>query len=233
MISASPAGDKRRPMGVMVKICGISSPDAGDAALRAGADFLGFVFFPRSPRRVTPDAARALRVRLGEGMRAVAVFADADDADIDAAMSALRPAALQLHGRETPSRVADLRSRCGVPVIRGLPVAEAADLAAAAAFAGVADYFLFDAKPASDAPRPGGHGAAFDWRILKDRDIGRPYFLAGGLTPENVGRAIAISGAPGVDVSSGVEDSPGIKNPERVTAFVRAVRAAGFSEAAT
>ena len=210
-----------------VKICGLKTPDAVAAAVEGGADYLGFVFFDRSPRNVTPADARPLVAMATGGIVAVGVFVDPDDALLAAAVETAGIGAIQLHGRETPERVDAVKARFGLPVIKALPVAGAADLAAAARFA-AADRLLFDAKPPAGADRPGGHGLAYDWAILKDAHIAPaagPWFLSGGLTPETVAQAVRASGAGAVDVSSGVEDAPGVKSVARIEAFARAARA--------
>lgn len=207
-----------------VKICGVNSPMALDAALSAGADMLGFVFFPASPRALSPaDAAALGALGTGEAER-VGLFVDADDTAIAAVLAALPLDVLQLHGKETPERCAAIRGRFGRPVMKALGIASIADLDALAAYAPAVDRFLLDAKPPADAERPGGNAAAFDWRLVSGRALPRPWLLAGGLTPDNVARAIAESGAPGVDVSSGVEQAPGVKDPALVRAFVAAAK---------
>lgn len=218
-------------MSILVKICGINSTDAADAAARAGADYGGLVFFRRSPRFVEPDAARALAMRLRGRLRLVALFADPRDEEIASAVALVKPDYLQLHGSEEPQRVAELRAKFGIPVIKGMAIAEAGDLSVARDYEKVADMFLFDAKAPENATRPGGHGAAFDWQILRGRKFARPWLLAGGLTLENVARAIRAAEAPGVDVSSGVETEPGVKSPEMIAEFVSHARAAAISEA--
>jgi phosphoribosylanthranilate isomerase len=220
-------------MSIQVKICGITNPEAADAAIHAGADFAGLVFFPKSPRRLMPEQATALAARLRGRCRIVALVADANDAEIETAVSAARPDFLQLHGRETPDRVAIIRSRFGIPVIKSVAIADANDLAPASAYERVADMLLFDAKAPANAQRPGGHGAAFDWQLLRGRSFLRPWLLAGGLTPENVARAVRASDAPGVDVSSGVETAPGVKSPPRIRDFIAAARNAQFAGAGT
>ena len=224
------AGDKRRLMSIQVKICGVNSVEAADAAARAGADFAGLVFFPKSPRHVSLDQAYALAHRLRGGPRVVALFVDADDATITGAVEAASPDILQLHGKETPARVGAIAARFGRPVIKVFHVAEASDLAHARAYEDAADYLMFDARAPDTATRPGGHGVAFDWRILSAMSFRRPWLLAGGLTAENVARAIRVSGAVMVDTSSGVEDAPGKKNPDKIAAFVRAARDAPYTE---
>ena len=217
-------------MSISVKICGINSVEAADAAARAGADFAGLVFFPRSPRHVSTEQARVLAGRLKGGPRLVALLVDAGDAMIEEAIAAANPDFLQLHGSETPTRVGQIAARFGKPVIKALQVADSADVARAHAYEEMAEYLMFDAKAPESATRPGGHGAAFDWKILSGASFKRPWFLAGGLTPDNVGRALRISGARFADTSSGVEDAPGRKSPEKIAAFVRAARTAPHTE---
>lgn len=211
-------------MSVAIKICGLNDPAA--IASAASADFAGFIFYPRSPRHVEPPRARELAAALPARVKKVAVIVDADDAAIAAIVDALSPDLLQLHGRETPARTRDIRARFGVGVVKALAVSEAADLDAAPDFAAVVDWYLFDAKP----PRrpdalPGGNAVRFDWRLLHGRRFARPWLLSGGLDAGNVAEAIATSGATAVDVSSGVESSPGRKDPARIAAFLRAARA--------
>jgi phosphoribosylanthranilate isomerase len=219
-------------MSVQVKICGVNSLEAADAVGRAGADFAGFVFFPKSPRHLRPDQARALAARLKGGPRIVALFVDADDATIAEAVAAASPDLVQLHGNETPARAAEIAARFGRPIIKALQVAEPEDLARAYAYETAVEYFMFDAKAPEAATRPGGHGIAFDWQILSSSSFRRPWFLAGGLNADNVGRAVRASGAQLVDCSSGVEDAPGVKSPEKIGHFVKAARNAPYTEAA-
>jgi phosphoribosylanthranilate isomerase len=209
-----------------VKICGLSTPEAVTAALAGGADFVGFMFFDASPRRVTPQDAAALAEPARGKARIVAVTVDADDALLDRLRATVRPDLIQAHGRESPERVRQIRDRAGVPVIKALAVAEAADLDRSADFEGVAEHLLFDAKPPPGATRPGGLGAGFDWDLLAGRRFARPWFLAGGLDPWNVADALARSGAPMVDVSSGVERGAGLKDPALIGAFLQAARRA-------
>ena len=210
-----------------VKICGLKTPEAVAAAIDGGADYLGFVFFDRSPRNVAPADARPLVAMAPAGIVPVGVFVDPDDALLAAAVETAGIGAIQLHGGETPERVDAVKARFDLPVIKALPVATTADLAQARQFAAAA-RLLFDARPPAGADRPGGHGTAYDWAILKGVDIGsaRPWFLSGGLTPETVADAVRVSGARAVDVSSGVEDAPGVKNVSRIKAFLSAARAA-------
>jgi phosphoribosylanthranilate isomerase len=219
-------------MATLVKICGINSAEAADAAARAGADFAGLVFHPKSPRHVMPDAARSLSQRLRGRLRLVALLVDPRDEDIAHAMTHAVPDFLQLHGNESPARVSEVRHAFGIPVIKAIPISDAGDFADLAAYEEAADMILFDAKPPANADRTGGHGAAFDWQLLRTRTISRPWFLAGGLNAENVGRAIASANAPGVDVSSGVETAPGIKSPDMIQSFVTSARNAQYSGAA-
>ncbi|MES2294656.1 MAG: phosphoribosylanthranilate isomerase [Pseudomonadota bacterium] len=211
-------------MPVQVKICGINSAAAADAALRAGADFGGLVFFAKSPRHLSLEQGALLAERMRGRLRLAALVVDESDEQLAAITARVKPDFFQLHGKETPARAADIRARFGISIIKALPAAEPADLSKASAYDNVAEIFLFDAMPAADAARPGGHGTAFDWRILQGRNFARPWFLAGGLTPENVARAIAVSGAKMVDVSSGVESAPGVKNETRIAAFVAAAK---------
>ena len=208
-----------------IKICGLSDEEGVDAALDAGADFVGFNFFPPSPRYVALDGAVRLAARARGRARVVAVVVDADDALLSAIATALRPDFLQLHGSETPQRVAAVRFLAGVPVVKALGISDRADLAAIDRYE--ADRFLLDAKPPRDASRPGGNATAFDWTLLDGFSCRRPWLLAGGLSAENVAAALAATGALGVDVSSGVESAPGRKDPALIHAFVRAVRAVG------
>ncbi|HWE99626.1 MAG TPA: phosphoribosylanthranilate isomerase [Caulobacteraceae bacterium] len=213
-------------MSLAAKICGLSTREAVDAALDGGAAFLGFMFFAASPRNVSPQAAARLAAPARGRSAVVAVTVDPDDTLIETLRAALAPDILQLHGAESPSRVREIAVRSGAQVMKVLPVADAADVAAAAAFDGAADYLMFDARPPKDLGRPGGGGQPFDWSLLAGRRFTRPWFLAGGLDPWNVIAAAAASGARLVDVSSGVERGPGLKDPALITAFLEAVRRA-------
>jgi phosphoribosylanthranilate isomerase len=213
-------------MSLIVKVCGLSTPEALDAALDAGADMVGFVFFKASPRHVDFKAAGSLGKCVRERARKVALTVDADDALLDAIVDALHPDLLQLHGTETPARVAAVKKRFGLPAMKAIAVATKNDLAAVAAYAAIADRLLFDARAPREATRPGGLGKPFDWRLLENLDPGLPFLLSGGLDAGNVGEALRITRAPGVDVSSGVESAPGVKDAERIRAFVRAARLA-------
>ena len=206
-----------------VKICGLNDAAGYDAAQQAGADYIGFVFYPPSPRAVTPGQASALAAR-GGAARRVGLLVDASDDEISAILAAVPLDILQLHGEESPARAAQLRQHFGLPVMKALGIAEAADFAVLADYAPVVDMFLLDAKPPPGASLPGGNAASFDWALLAGRAIPRPWLLAGGLTPDNVADAIAQSGAPGVDVSSGVELARGVKDPARIRAFIQAAR---------
>lgn len=217
-------------MAIEVKICGINSPAAADAVLHARADFAGLNFHPASPRRVSYEQGATLADRLRGQARVVAVMGDANDEEIAGIVRSVQPAILQLHGRETPERVAAIRAKFAIPVMKAMPIADASDLAQLAAYEGVADRILFDTKAPPHAAHEGGQGAAFDWRLLRGRRFVRPWMLAGGLKPDNVARAIAVSGAAAVDVSSGVETAPGVKSAELVRAFVEAARAAQYAK---
>jgi phosphoribosylanthranilate isomerase len=212
-------------MAIAAKICGLSTEAAVRAAVEGGAAYVGFVFFAPSPRDIAPERAAALAgVARAAGVGTAAVTVDADDALIDRIVAAVHPDLIQLHGRETPERAAAVKARSGAQVVRALRVSTAEDLAAAAAFEPVVDHLMFDAKPPAGAALPGGNGAAFDWSILRGRRFDRPWFLAGGLDAANVAGAVAGSGAPAVDVSSGVETAPGVKDPALIKAFLEAVR---------
>ena len=216
-------------MSLLVKICGLKTPEALDVALAAGADMVGFVFFPPSPRHLGFEAARTLGERVKGRAQKVALSVDATDADLGKFIEALKPDLLQLHGKETPERVAIVRSRFGIPVMKALPVETRDDLSPVRLYAKVADWLLFDARAPREATRPGGLGKAFDWRLLENLDLTVPFMLSGGLDAGNVAEALRITRAPGVDVSSGVESAPGVKDPEKIRAFVRAARLAEAS----
>jgi len=212
-------------MDVRVKICSLKTRDAVDAAVSAGAAYLGFVFFARSPRAVSVTEAAALAVQVPPGVAKVALVVDADESTLDALVGAVPLDMLQLHGHETPARVAAIRARHGLPVMKAVGVSGAEDLGAIDLYSGVADQLLIDAKPAPGADLPGGNGIAFDWRLLAGRKYWtRPWMLAGGLTPGNVAEAVRLTGARQVDVSSGVESAPGVKDPGLIRAFVDAAR---------
>jgi phosphoribosylanthranilate isomerase len=208
------------------KICGLSTRSAMDAALDGGAAFVGLVFFDASPRRVSFDVARSLAAVARGRAKIVALTVDPDDALIEAIAEQVAPDFIQLHGGESPERVAQVAARSGAGVIKVLPVSSASDLDAAADFEIVADHLMFDAKPPKDAVRPGGHGRPFNWRLLAGRRFRRPWLLAGGLDPDNVAEAVAASGAPIVDVSSGVEGADGLKDAALIARFLAAASAA-------
>jgi phosphoribosylanthranilate isomerase len=218
-------------MSVIVKICGLSTPEALDVALDAGADMVGFVFFAPSPRHLTFERAHALASRVLERAQKVALTVDADDALLDAVVEALQPDMLQLHGTESPARVEAVRRMFGLPVMKALPISAKSDLDGIAGYAGIVDRLLFDARAPREATRPGGLGRPFDWHLLENLDPGVPFMLSGGLDADNVGEALRLTRAPGVDVSSGVERAPGEKDPDKIRAFVRAARVAAASVA--
>lgn len=211
-------------MSPIVKICGIKETSGLDAALAAGADMIGLVFFERSPRHVSLETAEVLAARMGSRARRVALTVDADDPTLEAIVAAARPDILQLHGAETPARVLAVRHRFGLPVMRALSIGSQADRARVAAFDAVADLLLFDAPVAPSAARPGGNGATFDWSLLCGLAPRVPWLLAGGLHAGNVAAALAATGADGIDVSSGVERAPGVKDAALIAAFVAAAR---------
>jgi phosphoribosylanthranilate isomerase len=213
-------------MSVLVKICGLSTLPTLDAALQAGADMVGLVFFAKSPRNVSLEVAAQLAARARGRARIVALTVNADDAALAGIVAAAQPDLLQLHGRESPERVAEVRARFGRPTIKAIPVAVRDDLAAVPGFAAVTDMLLFDAKPPPGATLPGGNGLAFDHGLIAGLDPGVPVMLSGGLDPVTVGTAIGLVRPAAVDVSSGVETAPGDKDPAKIRAFVAAARAA-------
>lgn len=206
-----------------IKICGISTPTALEAAIRARADYAGFVFFPKSPRNVSPAQAAELADRAKGRIARVGLFVDADDATLAEAVEAADLDVLQLHGKETPERAAQLRARFGLKVWKALPIASAEDVERARAYAGAVDMLLFDAKTPTGA-LPGGMGLSFDWGLVAGWKGATAWGLAGGLTPDNVAEALAMTQAPLVDTSSGVESAPGVKDEDRIAAFCAAVR---------
>jgi phosphoribosylanthranilate isomerase len=208
-----------------IKICGLKTPEAIDVALESGADLVGFVFFAPSPRNLGLEAARMLGEQVKGRAGKVALSVNANDETLAAIVAALKPDMLQLHGSETPDRVVAVRTRFGLPVIKALPVASRADLSPIRLYANVSDRLLFDARAPETATRPGGLGKTFDWTLLRGLDAGVPVMLSGGLDAANVAEAIAVTRAGGVDVSSGVERSPGVKDPDKIRAFIRAARA--------
>ena len=212
-------------MPLLVKICGLSTRETLDAALEAGADMVGFVFFPPSPRHLSLESARELG-RQAKGRAAkVALTVDADDATLENIVETLRPDLLQLHGKETTARVRDIKAKFSLPVMKVIAVETAADLAVLPGYAAIADRILFDARAPKGATRPGGLGAVFDWQLLAKLELKLPYLVSGGLTADNVAEAVRVTRAGGVDVSSGVESSPGVKDPEMIRQFIRAARA--------
>jgi phosphoribosylanthranilate isomerase len=210
-------------MALDIKICGLKTPEALDAALAGGASHVGFIFFAKSPRNVAPDVAGRLRQAARGRALAVAVTVDAGDAFLDEIVAAMRPDMLQLHGSEAPSRVAAIKARYGLPVVKAFALREAADLSAIEPYRSVADRFLFDARPPKGSELPGGNGVAFDWSLLSAIPPGIDYFLSGGLNARNIGAALGTANPPAIDISSGVESAPGVKDPALIAAFFRAV----------
>ncbi|MDO5370420.1 phosphoribosylanthranilate isomerase [Paracoccus sp. (in: a-proteobacteria)] len=206
----------------VVKICGITRPDDLSAVAEAGARYAGLVFFPKSPRHLSVEAARALALAAPAGVARVGLFVNPDDATLEAVLDRVPLDIIQLHGGETPARVAETKARSGLPVMKAVGIAAPADLDALWDYGLAADLLLVDAKASPDAALPGGNGLAFDWRLLAGRRMLKPWMLAGGLTPANVAEAVRLTGAPMVDVSSGVESAPGIKDRARIRAFVNA-----------
>jgi phosphoribosylanthranilate isomerase len=212
-------------MSLLIKICGLSTPETLDVALGAGADMVGFVFFSPSPRHLSLETSRELGKQAKGRAVKVALTVDADDETLGNIVETLRPDILQLHGKETTARLRDIKARFGLPVMKALPVETAADLAPLAGYADVADRILFDAHAPKGATRPGGLGAVFDWHLLENLDLKLPFMVSGGLHVDNVAEAVRVTRAGGVDVSSGVERSPGVKDPEMIRDFIRAARA--------
>lgn len=210
---------------IRVKICGLRTEADVAAVAAAGAAYAGFVFFAKSPRNLTIAQAATLALAAPPGLAKVALVVDADDATLDAIADGVPLDMLQLHGHESPDRVAELRARYGLPVMKAVGVADEGDLAALFDYSTVADQILIDAKPPKGAALPGGNGLSFDWRLVAQRRWLRPWMLAGGLTPDNVAEAIRLTNARQVDVSSGVESAPGVKDAARITAFVKAAQA--------
>jgi len=212
-------------MSLLIKICGLSTRETLDAALAAGADMVGFAFFPPSPRHLDLQAARELgRQAAGRAVK-VAFTVDADDTTFANIVETLQPDLLQLHGKESVARLRDIKQKFGLPVMKVMSVESAGDLESLPGYAAVADRILFDARAPKDATRPGGLGVVFDWQLLKGLDLALPFMVSGGLTADNVAEAVRVTRAGGVDVSSGVERAPGIKDPEMIERFIRAVRA--------
>jgi phosphoribosylanthranilate isomerase len=216
-----------RQVSVKVKICGVRTPAILDVAAAAGADYIGLIFFPKSPRHIEPEAARALVQRAQGKVKTVAVLVDPEDAAVDRVAKEVGPDFLQLHGGETPERAAAIKARTGLPIIKAISVEMRSDAAKASAYRGIAEFILFDAKADPAAPLPGGNGVVFDWTALSGPSIERPFALSGGLTAANVGEAIAVTHASVVDVSSGVERAPGEKDAGLVRGFINAAKSAG------
>lgn len=212
-------------MSLIVKICGLSTRETLDAALDAGADMVGFVFFPPSPRHLGLEKARELGKQAKGRAVKVALSVDADDATLANIVETLQPDILQLHGKETVARVRDIKQRFAVPVMKAIAIETTADLASLPGYAAVADRILFDARAPKHATRPGGLGATFDWHVLENLDLKIPFMVSGGLNAGNVAEAVRVTRAGGVDVSSGVEGAPGSKDPDMIRAFIRAARA--------
>lgn len=210
-------------MALDIKICGLKTPEAVAAALDGGATHIGFIFFPKSPRHITPDAAARLRAAATGRAVAVAVTVDADDEALDEIVKTVRPDMLQLHGGETPDRVRFLKERYNLPVMKAFSIREAGDLEAIAPYRGIADRFLFDAKPPKGSELPGGNGISFDWNLLAALDADIDYMLSGGLNADNIAEALLKTGAPGIDISSGVECAPGEKDVRLIENFFQAV----------
>ncbi|WP_417271620.1 phosphoribosylanthranilate isomerase [Celeribacter sp.] len=213
-------------MDTRVKICGLKTPEAVSAAVEAGAQYLGFVFFPKSPRHVDVSTARALALGVPVGVAKVALVVDPSDEELERITGEVPVDMIQLHGKESLERVAEVRERFGLPVMKAVGVSGPSDLQALNAYGMVADQLLVDAKAPKGADLPGGNGLAFDWRLISKRGWNAPWMLAGGLTPETVVLACQMTGAKQVDVSSGVESAPGVKDPARIRAFIDAIRAA-------
>src|SRR6202451_3684269 len=212
-------------MSLIVKICGLSTRETLDVALDAGADMVGFVFFPPSPRHLSLETARDLGKLTKRRASKVALTVDADDATLANIVEALQPDMLQLHGSETVARLRDIKQKFGLPVMKAVAVETPADLAPLPGYAGVADRILFDARAPGDATRPGGLGAVFDWHVLQNLALKLPFMVSGGLHADNVSEAARLTRAGGGDVSSGVARAPGIKDPDMIRAFIRAARA--------
>src|SRR5438270_1563437 len=211
-------------MSLIVKICGLSTRETLDAAIAAGADMAGFVFFPPSPRHLSLEKARELGRQAKGRVARAALTVDADDATLENIIDALQPDLLQLHGKESVARLRDIKQKFGLPVMKALAIETAADLAALPGYAAVADRMLFDARAPKHATRPGGLGAAFDWHVLENLALKIPFMVSGGLHAGNVVEALRVTRAGGVDVSSGVEGTIGVKDPDMIRAFIRAAR---------
>lgn len=212
-------------MPLAIKICGLKTPETLEVALESGADMVGFVFFGPSPRNLSPTAGATLGAQVRGRALKVALTVDATDDVLHGIIDALKPDVLQLHGVETVERVAVIRSRFGLPVMKALPIATRVDLSPIRLYAKVADRLIFDARAPQDATRPGGLGKPFDWTLLQGVNPGVSFMLSGGLDASNVAEALRVTNAPGVDVSSGVERAPGEKDPDKIRAFIHAARA--------
>ena len=224
-LRVSAPNDHMHVMTIAAKICGLNSEEAVAVAVEGGAAYLGFVFYPPSPRAVSPARAGALCVAVPPGVRRVALFVDADDAAIAAVLDAATIDILQFHGRESPERVADVKTRFGRPVMKAIAIAAPEDVSVASRYDAAADMLLFDAKPPRRGDAlPGGNGLAFDWRLIAGREWRLPWMLSGGLTAELLPEAVRISGASAVDVSSGVERRPGDKDPAKIREFLAVAR---------
>ncbi len=209
---------------IRIKICGLSTPETIDVAAQAGAAYIGLVFFPKSPRFVSHDLARELALGTPLGVAKVALVVNADNAYLDQLTADVPLDMLQLHGAEPPDRVREIKDRYGLPVMKAVGIADADDLPQLARYEAVADQLLVDTKPPKDADRPGGNAQTFDWDLIAGRDWARPWMLAGGLTPENVAAAIAHTGTRQIDLSSGVESAPGVKDPALIRSFIAAAQ---------
>jgi len=213
-----------------VKICGLSTPETVDACVAAGAAYVGFVFYPPSPRSVSPEIAQTLARRLPTGVRSVGLMVTPSDDELRDIVATVPLDVIQLHGNETPERVREIRNTVSMPVMKAVRIADSDDVDSAMAYVGVCDMLLFDARaPDNVVALPGGNGLTFDWSLIKGRQWPLPWLLSGGLTPETVAEAISATGAPGVDVSSGVEDRPGVKSVEKIEKFIQNAADASLS----
>jgi len=207
-----------------IKICGLKTPEAVHAALAGGASHIGFIFFEKSPRHIKlVDAARLRKLAIGKA-DVVAVSVDADDEMLDRIVAEVKPDMLQLHGHETPARVSEIKARYSLPIMKAFAIRETGDLAGVEAYSGIVDRLLFDAKPPKGSDLPGGNGVAFDWALLGELGAGVPYMLSGGLDQTNIADAMAIARPPGIDISSGVESGPGVKDVQLISDFLQAVK---------
>lgn len=209
-----------------IKICGLKTAEAVERAVSRGATHIGFIFFPKSPRNIEPDIAGKLADPVRGRAKVVAVTVDADNDDLDEIVDLLKPDILQLHGHETPERVLEVRALYGLPVMKALSIRDAADLDRVDSYTGIVDRFLFDAKPPASSELPGGNGVSFDWSVLRDLDGAEGYMLSGGLNRDNVAEAMMVAGSGGIDISSGVESAPGVKDPAMIDEFFDAINTA-------